>query len=133
MDFIAAALSIIGGIKGKKESEKYAAKEADMELTLTRAKIEDLNLEERLTRGQTIAAAAGAGVKTDVGSPVEILREQAKNFATERMTIAQVGASKAESTTMRGKMIGRQALYQGWGQGLTQASSAMKSMFAFGG
>ena len=133
MDFIAAALSIIGGRKAKKGAEQAAANEAAMEVELTNAKLEDLKMEERSLAGQTRARAAGSNVKVDIGSPLEILAEQARNFTRERQTVAKVGATRASNTMLRGKMVGQQALYQGWSQGLTQASSAMKSAFGMGG
>ncbi len=133
MDFIAAALSIFGGIKAKDEAKDMAASEAGMEVELTNAKLEDLKIEERNMRGQTIARTAGSNVKVDIGSPLEILAEQARNFTRERQTVAKVGATRAANTIQRGKNVGRQALYQGWSTGLTQASSAMKSAFGMGG
>ena len=133
MEYIAAALSIIGGRKAKKEAEEAADIQAAQELQLTKAKLDDLKLEERVMKGSTIASAAASGVKVDKGSPLAVLKEQAKNFAKERMTVSQVGATNASVITKRGKMVGRQALYQGWGQGLQQASNATKSAFAMFG
>ena len=133
MEFIAATLSILGGIKAKKEANEMAGIQAKQELELTQAKIEDLKLEERVMAGQTKAGAAGSGVKVDKGSPLEILAEQARNFQKERQTVARVGATNASVITKRGQMVGRQALYQGWGQGLQQAANATKSAFAMFG
>lgn len=130
MEYIASILNILGGIKGKKAAEEYAADEAKMEGVITQAKLEDLKVEERVLKGQTIAGAAGSGVKVDKGSPLEVLREQAESFTKERQTVARVGATRASNTLMRGAMAGRQALYQGWAAGLTQAASATKSLMA---
>ena len=129
MEYIAAALSIIGGKKGKKEAESAADIQARQEHELTKAKLEDLKLEERVLKGTTIASAAASGVKVDKGSPLQVLAEQAKNFAKERMTVAQVGASNASVINTRGKMVGNQAMYQGVGQGAAGLSSAF-SLFA---
>ena len=117
--------------KGKmpQEEAKKFLEELQERYEETQAKLEDLKTEERVLKGTTIAGAAGSGVKVGMGSPLEVLAEQARNFAKERMTVSQVGASKASSTMMRGQMAGRKALYQGWGQGLQQASQGMKSAF----
>ena len=130
MEFISAALEVIGGIKAKSEAEKYAGIQAGMERDITAAKIDNINQEERLLAGQTRARTAGSNIKADVGSPLTILAEQAKNFAKDRMLTAQVGATKASNTLLSGKMTGRQALYSGWSTGLEQAASAAKSAFA---
>ena len=133
MGFVSSFLSIWGGIKGKEEAEKFAGIESALELKLTGAKIDDLKQDERVLAGQTRARAAGSGVKADTGSPLTILAEQARNFAKDRMITAQVGATKASNTVLRGKMVGRQSLYQGWGQGLDKATSTMMSAFGMGG
>ena len=127
MEFIAAALSIIGGIKGKKGAEKAAMEQAKMEGLLTNAKLEDLKTQERVMKGQTIAAVAGSNVKTDIGSPLQVLMEQAKNFTKERQTVAQVGATRSGNTLLRGKQVGRQALWQGWTNAFAQTSSAFST------
>ena len=129
MAAISAGSAIMGAIKGNKGATSKAKIQGRQELELTQAKLEDLKTEERVMKGQTIGAAAGAGVKVDKGSPLPVLKEQAKNFAKERMTVAQVGATNASVINQRGKMVGDQAKYQGFGQAASTASSAF-AMFA---
>lgn len=126
-------LNIWGGKKAKEEAEKFAGIESALELKLTGAKIADLKQEERVLAGTTRARAAGSGVKADTGSPLTILAEQARNFAKDRMITAQVGATKASNVELKGKMVGRQALYQGWQQGLTNLSKSLPAAFGIGG
>jgi hypothetical protein len=139
MEYVAAAMAIIGagssifgGISGSKAAKSAAKVQGRQELELTQAKIEDLKLEERNLAGQTKAAVAGAGVKVGAGSPLEVLAEQAKNFMRERQTVAKVGATNASVINKRGSMVGKQALYQGVGQGASQMSNAF-SLFAQAG
>lgn len=128
MATIGAVSSIAGGIMGKKSASEAAREEARAEGVVTIAKLEDLKAEERALRGQTIAGAAGSGIKVGVGSPIEILKEQAATFARERMTVSKVGATRASVLTKRGKMVGSAAAYQSFSQATGQLASAF-SMF----
>jgi hypothetical protein len=107
--------TLMGGKKAKKGAKEAAKTQAQQEIELTLAKIEDLKLEERNLRGQTIASAAGSGVKVGSGSPLQVLAEQARNFQRERQTVAKVGATNASVITKRGKLVGQQAAYQSYG------------------
>jgi len=136
---ISAIIAAVGGISsalgGKKarEGSKYAGKmEAKQEQIVTQAKLEDLRVEERVMKGQTIAGAAGSNVKVDMGSPLEVLAEQARNFARERQTVAQAGATKAANAAIRGNMVGQQAAYQGFGQAASGLSSAFQIFAQYG-
>ncbi len=129
MAVISAISSVVGGIKGSKAAKAAGRAEARAEGVVTAAKLADLIIEERALKGQTLAATAGSRVKVGVGSPVEILKEQAATFARERQTVATVGATKAAQSKTRGSMVGDAALYQGIGQGFSQASTAF-SLFA---
>ena len=133
MEYVAAGMAIIGavssiwgGISGKKSARAASDVQAKQEMELSLAKIEDLKIEERAMKGQTLAGAAGSGVKVDKGSPLEILAEQARNFQRERQTVARVGATNASVISQRGKMVGQQAAYQGYSQGASQMSNAFQ-------
>ena len=129
MAILSGAASMIGGIEARKEAKKAGKEEARLESLVTQAKVVDLEKEEEVLRGQTIAAAAGAGIKTDVGSPLTILAETARVFAREKRTIQQVGATRATAATTRGRMVGRQATYQGIGQAASSVGTAF-SLFS---
>jgi len=124
MSLVSGAASIFGGMSASKDAKRAAKEEAGLESIITQSKVVDLEKQEEVLRGQTVAAAAGAGVKTTKGSPLEILAEQAREFAREKLTVQQVGASRASAAMTRGKMVGRQAMYQGVGQGVSALGSA---------
>ena len=128
MAVISAVGSIVGGIKGGKSAGAAGRAEARAEGDITSAKLEDLFAEERNMRGQTLAGAAGANVKVDKGSPVEILAEQARTFERERQITAKVGASRASITKQRGEMLGKQIAYQGISTGIGQLAGAFSMM-----
>jgi len=141
MGFVSAAIgviSLIGASKAKSSARKAAAEEARLEGIVTGAKIETLQQEETVLRGQTIAGAAGSGVNVTKGSPLQILAEQAKTFAREKKTVATAGASRAAQAKTRGRMVGQQAMYHGISSALGSfgqaASSTAKtgSFFSFG-
>lgn len=121
-----AIFSILGGRKAGKAARRAADEEARLEGLVTAAKIEDLRREEKVLRGETISAAAGAGVKVDVGSPLEILAEQAREFAREREVVGLVGATRSQQARERGQMLSSQARYQSY----TQAFQGFGSMFS---
>ena len=128
---IGALTSILGGVSASKKTKPAAKEEARLETLVTQAKILDLKRDEELLRGQTIAGAAGAGVKADVGSPLTIIAEQAREFERERRTVSQVGTTRASQAISRGRMVGRQAVYGGISSAASQASDAF-SIFAKG-
>ncbi len=113
-----AALGLIsdflGGKKASSAAKRAAKKEAVAEGEVTEERIRQLEIEERALKGQTIATAAGSGVITDVGSPLQILAEQAKEFAFERQITARVGATKAAAALQRGRDVGNAVKYQSY-------------------
>lgn len=121
---VGAGTSIKGGVDAKSAAGKAGRAQALSEMELTNAKLIQLKEEERALRGQTIAGAAGSNIKTDIGSPLEVLKEQARNFQKERATVAKVGATKAANLTTNSKMVGNQAAYQGYAQGAQGLSNA---------
>lgn len=121
---VSSLMSVFGGFSAKSAAERAAKKEAKFEGVLTLAKLENLEKEERVLKGQTIAIAAGSGVKVDKGSPLQVLAEQAREFQRERHTVAKVGATRAAQSMARGRMVGDQAVYQGISQGASQMANA---------
>jgi hypothetical protein len=117
--------SIVGGNKARHAAEDQAKEEARLEGLVTGEKIRKLGLEETQLRGATIAAVAGSGVKTDVGSPLMVLAEQAAEFKREKSIIEKVGASRAAAALTHGSNIGKQAQYQGY----SQAASSLSNLF----
>mgnify|MGYP000104624137 CR=1 FL=1 len=120
MGYVSAAFSIMGGLssmlagaKARRDARVAADNEAMMEGHVTDAKIKSLDVEQRTLAGQTQARAAGSNVKIGTGSPLQILAEQARNFADEKRIVRQAGATKAAQAQTRGKMVGNQAFYGG--------------------
>ena len=85
-----------------------------------------------MLKGQTIAGFAGSNVKTDVGAPLEIVKEQAKEFAHERKITAQVGASKAAQGLQRGRDVGDMYKYQSYSNLAKGASNIFSLMNSSG-
>ena len=134
MPWVYAALAVIsvasllfGGKKAGDKAKEASGKKAKQELELTLAKTEDLKIEERALKGQTLASVAGAGVKVGMGSPLEVLAEQARNFQRERQTVARVGATNASVISQQGKNVASQAKYQSYQQASNTAMSAFGS------
>jgi hypothetical protein len=139
MGWLSAGLQLIGGIIGYKKGKKAedaadaeAEKAARIDERVTAEKLANLKIEERQLAGQTRARAAGSGVKVDVGSPLDVLAEQAATFARERAVTREVGAEKAALTRLHGRNVGDMARYQGYGdaaRGLSGAAGTLFSMF----
>jgi hypothetical protein len=123
---IGALSSIMGGRKADRDAKRAAAEEARLEGLVTREKVRQIGVEERVMRGDTIAAVAGSGVKAGEGSPLQILAEQAREFGRQRSIVSEVGATKAAAALTRGSMIGQQARYQSY----STASNQFAQMFS---
>lgn len=122
MGWLSAGLNLIGGLIGYKRGKKQedaadeeAARQAKLDERVTAEKIANLRIEERQLAGETRARAAGSGVKVDVGSPLDVLAEQAATFRRERDVTAEVGAEKASLTRLHGKNVGDAYRYAGYG------------------
>jgi len=123
LNFISGALSILCGIKAGKAAKRQGKQGAAAELRVTQEKIRNLGFEERALAGSTRAAAAGGGVKANVGSPLTILAEQARAFAREKQFVTEVGATKAAASVQRGRNVASQARYGGFERGLSSFAS----------
>jgi len=131
MQWVALAFSLLdigiglaGGASAKKNAREAAAEEARLEGIVTEAKLRDLKAEERHMMGKTVAASAGSNVKADRGSPLQILMEQAREFAREKKVVAEAGASRAAQAKTRGSMIGDQAMYAAYGNAVKGLANA---------
>lgn len=131
MGYVGAAFAIMGGLssmlagaKARRDAKTAAQHEATMEGHVTDAKIQSLDVEQRTLAGQTQARAAGSNVKIGKGSPLQILAEQARNFADEKRIVRQAGATKAAQAQTRGKMVGNQAFYGGMSNAFSSFGSA---------
>jgi len=136
MEWVAIAMatvstisSIVGGSKASSATKSATNRAAIDEQAITTQKIKELRQDERTLAGQTRVRAAASGVKANVGSPLDILAEQARTFAEQRLITSQVGATKMQAGLARGRMVGQQAMYQGISQGAQSLTSAF-SMFA---
>ena len=104
----------LGSRKSASAAKKAARKEAQAEGEVTIERIRQLEIEERALAGATRAGYAGSGVKADVGAPLAILAEQAKEFAFEKQITARVGATKAAAALQRGRDVGNAVRYQSY-------------------
>ena len=125
---VTAAVGVVSSFLGAKKAEsaakKAAREEARLEGLVTTEKIRQLKVEERRMAGETRAGFAGpGGVRVDVGSPIAVLAEQAREFQRERGIVSQVGASKAAVALQRGQNIADQARFGGFAQAAQGASN----------
>jgi len=121
MGFVSAAMgvmSLIGANKEAKAAKAAAKSEAALNTRVTQEKVFNLGQEERTLAGQTRATAAGSGVKSDVGSPLDILAEQARTFAREKQFTQEVGSEKSGLAIQRGKNAASSARWSGAGSAL---------------
>ncbi len=100
--------SIFGGSSAEKAAKRQAAEEARIEREVTAERIQQLEIEERVLRGETIANTGASGVKTTGATPLAVLAEQEYQFARERMITNRVGASRAAAALGRGEATAAQ-------------------------
>ena len=134
------ATSLSGARSAEQRAEEQAEEEARLEGIVTEERLRQMDVEEMVTRGETIAAAAASGVEVSgrqadmdgpvgeksvmgKGSVVDILAEQAYNYAREREAVSEAGATRAANALSRGAMAAEQARYQGISTALNQAAN----------
>jgi len=126
-----AALGMISSYLGMKKSADRAktagTKEARAETAVTTERLRQLEIEEKTVMGATRAGYAGGGVKADQGSALQVLAEQAREFAFEKQITARVGATKAASALQRGRDVGNAVRYQSYSN-LAQGASNIFSI-----
>ncbi len=116
MQLIGGVSSLLGGVKAKRDARAAAKEEARLEGIVTDSKVTGLQAEREQLRSTTIATAAGSGVNAQVGSPLQLMAEQARQFSREIRTVKQAGATRAAQAQTRGRMVGNQAMYSGFSQ-----------------
>jgi hypothetical protein len=135
---IAAGASLVSGVlglggsrKAKKAARRAAAEAARQEKLVTEERLRQLLNQEAALRGTTIARQAGAGGVVNQGSILQILAEQANEFAIERRITESVGASKVKQALDQGAAAARQfraqglaALFAGIGEAASTAYGA---------
>jgi hypothetical protein len=122
---VSGIASAFGGKSGSKAAKKAAEEAARQEKVVTAERIRQLQQEERSLAGQTRARSAGAGAVIGSGSVLQVLAEQASEFARERRIVKQAGASRARAALDQGNAVANQAFYGGLGNlfaGLGQAA-----------
>jgi hypothetical protein len=117
---IAAGASLVSGVlglggskKAKKAARRAAAEAARQERLVTEERLRQLLNQEAALRGTTIARQAGAGGVVNQGSILQILAEQANEFAIERRITESVGASKVKQALDQGEAAAKQFASQG--------------------
>jgi hypothetical protein len=120
--------SFIGAKKSASAAKSASKKEARAEHAVTSERIRQLNVEERVLAGDTIAATAASGVKVGQGSPLEILAEQAREFHQEKLVTRQVGATKAAAALQSGRDVGNAVKYQSYSNLASGASNIFSIM-----
>ena len=85
--------------------------------------LRQLDKEEKVLEGETIARTAASGVRVGKGSPLSLLAEQAFEFSKEREVVSEVGASKAATALGSAAIQGRLARQSGYQSALAGAGS----------
>lgn len=117
--------SFVGAKKGEEAAKEQAALEAEQEEKVTKERLRQLGIDERVLFGETLAGYAGGGVlaaapslgrRTNVafGSPQQIIQEQAKEFKAQRKITADVGATKVQQALAGGASLADQYRYSGY-------------------
>ena len=125
---IGTAVSIRGAKKAETAAAQQGAAEAATEREVTKERIRQIGREEEMMEGETLGRIAASGVKTDVGSPLEILADQAAEFQREKAITQEVGASKAALALSSASALGTQYRYQGY----SAAAQGLGNIFGIG-
>lgn len=123
---IGALSSFVGSQRASDAAKRQAKEEARMESLVTREKLRQLNIEERVARGETIAGYAGSGVLATGNpkmTPSVVLAEQANEFLHQKNITSQVGATRAQNALAKGNATATAFRYQGYANTAQQLSS----------
>lgn len=136
---VSAVVGYVGAKKAEKAAKEQTAAQAEAEQKLTTERLRQLDIEERVQYGETIAGYAGGGVLAQApgldpakfrtgqqGSPLVVLQEAAREFAKEREVTQDVGASNLAQIQLQGKATANAYRYQGYGSLLGGASDIAK-------
>lgn len=119
-----AAFSIIGGSKAKRRAERQAAEEARLEGLVTQEKLRQMSVEQEIEQGSVRAQFAAAGADVNVGSPLNVMANQAAEFERLRRGVAEVGATRAANAQLRGKLQGEGIMWNSIGNALNTLGGA---------
>lgn len=117
---LGAAGSIIGGNKAADAAKDAAARDAYYEDLVTREKIRNLRREEDELRGDTIAITAASGVNVNMGSPLDVLAEQATEYRNLRNITEKVGATRAANAIARGNAAAKTYKWNAYSSAIQQ-------------
>jgi hypothetical protein len=139
---ISAGLQYTGGKKAAKAAERQADAQAAVEEKLTAERVRQLDIDERVQYGETLAGYAGGGVlgqtpgldpakfRTGMqGSPLVVLQEAAREFAKEREVTQDVGAANIAQIQLGGKATATRYKWQGYAGAADSLSKAL-SLYA---
>ena len=123
---VGIGLQISGARKAEDAAIQQGQDEAVTERAVTKERIRQIGREEEIMRGDTIGRVAASGVKVDMGSPLEILADQASEFQREKSITQEVGASRAKLALSSASALGTQYKYQGY----AAAAQGLGSIFS---
>ncbi len=110
---VGSAFSISSSKRAARAANRQAALEAEREERVTAERLRQIDRDEQILRGETIASAAASGVKVGEGSVLEILADQQAEFFRERQVTEEVGASKVAGALQRGSYVADRVRSQG--------------------
>lgn len=123
---IGVVSSFVGQKKASDAAKEQSQQEAEYERKVTRERIRQLGIEERVMRGETLASYAGSGVMANTptaslgdtspfyGSPLAVIQEQAKEFQAQRKITEEVGATRVQQALTGGKSTADYYRYSGY-------------------
>ncbi len=109
--------SLFGSSAAKKQeraARRQGQEQARVERQVTRERLRQIERQEEIMRGQTIAGAAGQGVDVGSQSVLQVLADQEAEFRRELQVTETVGASRARGALQRAETLSDTYKYQGY-------------------
>lgn len=142
---VSAGLQIYGAKKAEKGAKAQANAQAEVEKKLTAERVRQLDIDERVQYGETLAGYAGGGVLAQTpgldpakfrsgqqGSPLVVLQEAAREFAKEREVTQDVGAANIEQIQLGGKATADRYKWQGYAGAANTIAEGAKFYYLYG-
>lgn len=130
MAIAGAVFGLIGGSKAKKAARRAAAAEARYDALQERETLRRMTRTQEIEQSSVQAQYAASGADVNVGSPLNVMAQQAAEFRRQRSAVAQAGQVRRANIRLGGKLTGEAAMWNAVSGAFSGLGSAAGS---FGG
>ena len=106
-----AVLGLIGGSKAKSAAKRAARAEAMYDRVVEAETMRRMDYQQRIEQSSIKAQYAASGADVNVGSPLNVMAQQAAEFRRQQQAVAKSGSIRRANIKLGGKLAGDQAMW----------------------